>query len=107
MIRESMCDSCMKPGHCCRSVFLTGGPFGDPMSFEKVEHELMRWKLPFRPLEYREDEHRWRFWCPNLQRDGRCGDYENRPQLCRDYEPGREGLCVHYWAIDDEGALPL
>lgn len=28
--------------------------------------------------------------------DGRCGDYENRPALCRSFEPQSEALCVHF-----------
>jgi Fe-S-cluster containining protein len=101
-IPESMCDRCLKPGYCCRSVMLTGGPFGDPMSFEAAEHQLLKYQLPFRPAHYDEEHHRWYFWCPNLRGDGRCGDYENRPDLCRRYRPGEEGLCAHYWAAEGE-----
>jgi Fe-S-cluster containining protein len=25
--------------------------------------------------------------CPNLLPDGRCGDYENRPEVCRSFKP--------------------
>lgn len=39
----------------------------------------------------------WVFWsCKNLTPEGRCGDYENRPELCRTYEPGQDLLCVEY-----------
>lgn len=30
--------------------------------------------------------------CVNLMEDGRCGDYENRPQVCRGFKP--DELCV-------------
>ena len=36
------------------------------------------------------------FNCVNLTKDGRCGDYENRPWLCRVFEPGEGPLCVHW-----------
>jgi Fe-S-cluster containining protein len=29
--------------------------------------------------------------CPHLQADNRCGVYENRPKICRDYQP--DELC--------------
>jgi Fe-S-cluster containining protein len=97
MKRESMCDTCLKPGNCCVSLFLTGRGFQGAMSHEAAEHKLLREGLPFRPRAYDEDHHRWTFWCPNLRADGRCGDYENRPALCRMYQPGEDGLCVHHW----------
>ena len=28
--------------------------------------------------------------CLELTRDGRCGIYEDRPRVCRDYEPGND-----------------
>lgn len=50
--------------------------------------------LPFQPL-LRRSNGVWRFWCPVLDiKTGRCGDYENRPALCRNYEPGSDKLCA-------------
>lgn len=37
-----------------------------------------------------------RWQCKNLTPEGRCGDYENRPNLCRIYEPGEDRLCAVY-----------
>lgn len=34
--------------------------------------------------------------CPVLLPNGRCGDYENRPNVCRSFEPASDLLCVHY-----------
>lgn len=48
--------------------------------------------LPFMPL-WLDGAGRWRFWCPVLRHDGRCGDYENRPQLCASYQPATDMLC--------------
>lgn len=59
--------------------------------------------LPFMPLYKRKVEGIdgggvWRFWCPNLDiSTGRCGDYENRPGLCRLYRAGSDPLCA-MWA---------
>lgn len=101
-----MCDSCMVPGHCCRSLTLGGGDFGrDIDTIEGIERELRNEgerrytgnPMPFHPLFKRSDGV-WVFWCPNLdQRTGRCLDYENRPFCCSNYRPGTDGLCVHYW----------
>lgn len=99
MIRETMCDSCMSPGACCKRLFLTGGRLGfrfeQPMTREVAEHEAMRQGLPFVPAD--SENGIWRWTCPALQDDGRCGIYESRPEVCRRYEPGRDPLCVHYW----------
>jgi Fe-S-cluster containining protein len=52
--------------------------------------------LPFLPLMKFQGEGAmyWQWWCPKLTRDGRCGDYENRPKLCRDYQAGDDRLCA-------------
>jgi Fe-S-cluster containining protein len=48
--------------------------------------------LPFRRL-FRTPEGRWQYWCPTLRRDGRCGDYANRPAACRALQPGSGKPC--------------
>lgn len=101
----SLCDTCMQPGHCCKKVFLSSGnePFLQaPMSYERAEHAAIARGLPFVPGEQLPDG-RWLWSCYHLQRDGRCGIYENRPQLCRDFLPGSGPLCVHYWEREENG----
>ena len=100
----SLCDTCMKPGACCQRLFLTGagGEAEAPKSFEAAEHFAMRSGLPFRPLY--QTEAAWHWWCTALGSDGRCTIYENRPQLCRDFKPGSDPLCVHYWARPESEA---
>jgi Fe-S-cluster containining protein len=101
----SLCDACRAPGRCCTGFTLTPKPVGE------TPEEVDRWAaeqywvsadrksrgrgLPFRAL-YRLPNGMWRFWCPNLLPSGRCGDYENRPSVCRDYEPGEDRLCAEY-----------
>lgn len=105
MNRGGLCETCLAPGHCCRSVFLNGGSADSridaPMSFERAEHLAMRYGLPFRPSEQQADGS-WLWSCPALGEDGRCTIYEHRPQLCRDYAAGSDRLCVHYVADDSE-----
>lgn len=36
------------------------------------------------------------FDCPLLGEDGRCTDYDGRPELCRLYEAGSDPICAEY-----------
>lgn len=72
------------------------------MSFDRAEQLAMALGIwMFRPLRQLEDG-RWTWECTQLQPNGRCGIYENRPQLCRDFAPGEGPLCVHYVPRDEE-----
>jgi Fe-S-cluster containining protein len=106
---SGLCETCIAPGNCCKRVNLSGGSgmnqIDAPMSFERAEHMAMRYGLPFRPAE-QETDGTWRWWCPALARDGRCSIYETRPQLCRDYRAGSDGLCAHYWPDPDDARVP-
>lgn len=98
----SACDSCWRPGHCCNGFVLTGsesGEFTGAWSPLALLAELAMNGLPFLPLALTSKGF-WRFWCPMLGADGRCTDYENRPQLCRDYEPGTDLICFHTGGLE-------
>lgn len=97
----STCDRCYSPGACCKRVFLSTLD-GEPLTVWEGDEAS---QLPFVPAE------KWGSWvdaesgrtfaaylwnCSNLRPDGRCGDYENRPDLCRRFEPGSTSLCVHW-----------
>lgn len=45
--------------------------------------------------------------CSAIGEDGRCTIYETRPQLCRDFEPASDPLCVHWRGAegDERSAL--
>ena len=108
----SACDTCPKPGHCCRAISLGGGMPFDAETSEQAQEWLdginyansqgptdtpdaMHLPLPFRPLFKRATEGGWMWWCPNLNRaTGRCDDYDNRPHTCRMYKPKEDALCV-------------
>lgn len=95
------CDTCRKPGACCRGFLLNrwfnaatwrtdAAAFCNEFGFSFV---------PVRALEGRAQEDGTLpvlFDCKLLDEDGRCTDYENRPQLCRVYEPGADALCAEY-----------
>ena len=77
-----LCDYCS--AKCCRYFAL---PLDAPE--DKADFEFMRWFLLHeRASVFKEDD----IWyllvhtvCRHLQPDNRCGIYETRPQVCRDY----------------------
>ena len=79
---KSLCEYCT--AKCCRYFAL---PIETPTSFE--DWEFIRWYvLHDRATIFTEDDS-WYLLvhttCKHLQADHRCGIYETRPQICRDY----------------------
>lgn len=77
-----LCEYCT--AKCCRYFAL---PIDTPTSFE--DWEFVRWYvLHQRASVFLEDDN-WYLLvhteCKHLQADNRCGIYETRPQICRDY----------------------
>lgn len=106
----SACDTCPKPGSCCNDFQLHGKTtttvFPENDWEGRASIWLKRHELPFLPLRIDRDATftdpvpdghvAIRYMCPKLSPEGRCGDYENRPPLCRDYQPGQDRLCAVY-----------
>lgn len=103
----SLCDKCYAPGQCCKRLRLyrEGNASLTFWLDEPTEKQLDALGLPFKPTEqigeWLDEESGRRygeflFTCPRLLPNGRCGDYENRPDLCRRFEPGADPLCVHF-----------
>ncbi len=104
------CDACPEPGKCCRSFQLNiDFPEGTDRAavLERVRGEGLPFE-PSRPSNYAEEEgvERWIFSCPRLLPSGRCGDYGDRPDPCRTYEPGSNGLCVLHVAEPEPAPEP-
>jgi Fe-S-cluster containining protein len=55
----------------------------------------VRLGLPFKRF-YRAPNGKWHYWCPNLGRDGKCRDYQNRPAACHTLTPGEGRPCCHH-----------
>lgn len=106
----SLCDTCREPGSCCSGFYLSSpNGTGNFSVWETPLSPLIlmatRW-LPFLPVVRGPTLHcdegdyygieRWE--CPLLGDDGRCTDYDNRPQLCRDYVAGSDEICVEHVA---------
>jgi Fe-S-cluster containining protein len=89
------CAACPDKGRCCREFYISKDGIGILSdSLESVsEYVAKELELPFTPL-YNINEFGWVFKCDWLREDGRCGDYEHRPELCRLYHAGSSLLCL-------------
>lgn len=109
----SACDTCAAPGACCRDIPIHSGTWGNfyPRQWPHEAVAYLGAKMPghpfiplrlemFPPEEIPADAEgpygmgRWS--CTRLTPEGRCDDYDNRPALCRAYEPLSDRLCVMY-----------
>lgn len=108
----SLCDTCKSPGACCKRISLSVVETGleiyvwlDMPIEEQIAHRMGGFN-GFSPQSIKEqwDDPSGRPYgsvylqCDNLLPDGRCSIYDARPDLCRDYVPGSDKLCVHYGA---------
>jgi len=79
---ENLCTYCT--AKCCRYYAL---PLEEPTEF--TDFEFMRWFLLHRDATVFTEEGTWYLMvfsdCKHLLADHRCGIYETRPQVCRDY----------------------
>lgn len=79
---ENLCDHCT--AKCCRYFAL---PIETPTEF--ADFEFIRWYLLHERASVFLDDDVWYLLvhtvCKHLQDDHRCGIYETRPQICRDY----------------------
>ncbi len=106
----SPCDTCPEPGACC-CRFQLNLDFPVDADAEAVLEQVRKEGFPFEPIEPsryvgEEGTQRWVFNCPRLLPGGRCGDYGDRPDPCRTYEPGSNGLCVLHVAEPEPAQAP-
>lgn len=104
----SLCDRCYMPGACCRHLIFSRPGRGSETFWLDGSEDLQLASIigphPFKVAEVLSRDSgldgieygsvRWS--CRNLTDSGRCGDYDNRPALCRDFEAGSDALCVHW-----------
>lgn len=57
---------------------------------KKVDFQLMLWQISHANVEFYKDEDGWFLMfitpCEHIADDGQCGIYEQRPNICREYE---------------------
>ena len=78
----NLCEYCT--AKCCRYFAL---PIDTPQSFDDFEY--IRWYLLHEAATVFVEEENWFLLvhtvCKHLQEDNRCGIYETRPHICREY----------------------
>ena len=103
-----LCEHCMAA--CCRYIAL---PLDKPTT--PRDYNDIRWYLMHQGICVFVEEGDWyvqfQARCKNLGADSRCGIYESRPEICREYEPGEcdyaggtygyENLFTHPQQIDE------
>lgn len=94
------CDKC--PAICCHYFALE---IDKPTS--KTAFDQIRWYLLHEKTHVFIDEGSWfvQIWnpCNHLLPDNRCGIYETRPEICRDYGANEEGeVNCHAVSSDNE-----
>lgn len=81
-----LCEHCAAA--CCRYVAI---PLDNPRN--AGDYDDIRWYLMHQGISVFVEEGQWyvqfQTRCKNLGPDNRCGIYETRPRICRDYEPGQ------------------
>lgn len=79
---ENLCDHCT--AKCCHYFAL---PIDEPTC--RKDFDYIRWYLLHDRATVFVEDHSWYLLvhttCKHLQADHRCGIYETRPQICRDY----------------------
>ena len=92
MFEESNpCYGCSRPGACCQKMHL-GNWANSNRQWKKL---FKKHGLPFHPLF--KTNGFWYHGCNKLDKEtGLCSDHDNRPDVCRHYEVGIDGLCTKY-----------
>ncbi len=99
---EYLCMYC--PGKCCRYFAL---PIDTPET--RREFDSVRWFLLHERATVFVDDGAWYLLvhtkCKHLREDNRCGIYENRPAICREYTTAK---CEYedLWVYDQYFELP-
>ena len=92
-VGDSLCDHCT--AKCCRYFAL---PIEEPSDY--ADFEYLRWYLLHGRASVFVEEDTWYLLvhtvCKHLKEDNRCGIYETRPQICRDYTTENCEFDDHY-----------
>jgi hypothetical protein len=107
MTPENKCGFCTN-SKCC--TYITQ-EISTPRAKTDFEHLL--WQVSHRDVGVYKDEGRWYLLvensCSHLQQDGRCGIYDERPGICREYSndycefdaPADQGFELYFRNYDE------
>lgn len=111
----SICDHCYAPGYCCKG-FTVHCEDGERTFWlegkDTVAKHIKRRKWPFIATETGrfidkdsgKEYASYKFHCPHLTAKGRCAIWQQRPKICRDFEPaGGSPLCIHSHGAEGTG----
>ncbi|MDH5516147.1 MAG: YkgJ family cysteine cluster protein [Gammaproteobacteria bacterium] len=99
---ENKCGFCTN-SKCC--TYITE-ELVTPRSMHDFDHML--WQISHRDVQVYKDEDGWYLLinnaCTHLAKDGRCGIYDDRPTICREYtndfcefdQPSEEGFDLYF-----------
>ena len=107
-----ICDKCHAPGSCCKGFHLSLMGWESPedlpskidAAVETLKNMGLDFFVPYKPLKpfnkesgliygYNDNEKVSMTWRCTRLKDGKCSDYENRPDLCKTYKPMSDDLC--------------
>lgn len=98
---NELCGMCPKPGKCCKNFSIEDSRkrVRRYVSVETAQRRMTQQGLPFLPVKRKGQI---RFDCPLLSPEGRCTVYgtEKQPQLCKDYIPASNSLCVFHNKVE-------
>ena len=77
---------CLQCGSCCEEIYIlsSGKKISSLKAFERLKEENPLYRR-FEIVGEPEEDGALKFTCKCLGEDGSCGDYDNRPQICRQY----------------------
>lgn len=77
---------CLKCGQCCKQIYLKATPAqtNSPL-FAKVSVRWIEWLFDFKLKWIDFQDNYFVFECKNLTKDGKCGNYPWRPNVCRNF----------------------
>ena len=106
--QDNKCRLC-RSSKCC--TYITEALGVAPRSKADFEHLL--WQVSHRGVSAYQDSDGWFLLieavCEHLHSDGGCGIYDQRPQICRDYDndwceydqPAEEGFKLYFRTYDE------
>ena len=104
---ENKCSYC-KNSKCCTYITIE---IDKPK--KRSDFDELLWQVSHKNISFYKDEDGWfmnvEAVCDHLGDQGKCGIYETRPTICRDYsndfceldEPAEEGFDLHFTNYDE------
>jgi len=84
--RWALTGKCKQCGNCCREIYLTMTPAQTRSKlFTKISIKWVSWLFGFIFLRIDYEHNSLVFTCRHLTREGKCGNYFWRPNVCRNY----------------------